>query len=111
MDDKAEFMDLMDIYSMIDEEKDDDELISYLGVMHPIKEAVTKLDDKVIYCQMMNTTYGELPRGNCYLQRARGNNHLRIQLTKMITDDGPGWSHTVPSTKGNVRIVLAMQHT
>ena len=62
MGDKAEFMDLMDIYSVIDEKKDDNEFISYLGA-HPIKDAVTKSDDKVMYCQMINMTYGELPQG------------------------------------------------
>ena len=75
MGDKAEFMDLMDlmdIYSMIDEEKDDDELISYLGAMHPIKEVVTKSNDKVIYCQMMNTTYGELPQGKLLPTESKG---------------------------------------
>ena len=60
--DKPEFMDLMDLYSMIDEEGEDDELIGYLGAMHPIECTVTGSDDEIVYCRVMNAIYGELPQ-------------------------------------------------
>ena len=60
--DESEFMDLMDIYSVIDEEGADDELVGYLGAMHPIKDTVMGLDNEIIYCQVMNATYRELPQ-------------------------------------------------
>ena len=60
--DESRFMDLMDIYSVIDEEEDDDELIGYLGAMHLIKDTLTGSDNKIVYCRVMNTTYRELPQ-------------------------------------------------
>ena len=60
--DKSGFMDLMDIYSVINEEEDDDELVGYLGTMHPIEDTVTGLDDEIVYCRAMNATYRELPQ-------------------------------------------------
>ena len=60
--DEPEFMDLMDLYSVIDEEGEDDELVGYLGAMHPIECTVTGSDDKIVYCRAMNTIYGKLPQ-------------------------------------------------
>ena len=60
--DESKFMDLMDIYSVIDKEGDDDELVGYLGAMHPIKDTAMGSDDEIVYCKAMNATYGELPQ-------------------------------------------------
>ena len=56
--DKPEFMDLMDLHSMINEEGENDELIGYLR----IEEIVTGLDNEIIYCRAMDTIYKELPQ-------------------------------------------------
>ena len=53
--DKSEFMNLMDIYSVIDEEEDDDELVGYLGAMHPIEDTVMGLDNEIVYCRAVTT--------------------------------------------------------
>ena len=60
--DEPEFMDLIDIYLVIDEEEDDNELIRYLRAMHPIEGTVMGLDDEIIYCRAMNMIYRELPQ-------------------------------------------------
>ena len=60
---EPELMDLMDLYSVIDEEGEDDELIGYLGAMHPIElETVSGSDDEIVYCRMMDATCGDLPQ-------------------------------------------------
>ena len=59
---KPELMDLMDLYSMIDKEDNDNELVGYLRAMHPIEDTVMGSDDEIIYCRAMNMTYGELPQ-------------------------------------------------
>ena len=60
--DEPEFMDLIDIYLVINEEEDDDELVGYLGAMHPIKGTVMGSDDEIIYCRAMDAIYRELPQ-------------------------------------------------
>ena len=59
---EPEFMDLMDLYSVIDEEGEDDELVGYLGAMHPIECTVMESDNEIVYCRVMNVIYGELPQ-------------------------------------------------
>ena len=59
---KPKLMDLMDLYSVIDEEGEDDELIKYLGAMHSIKETISGLDDEIVYCRAMDATCGDLPQ-------------------------------------------------
>ena len=60
--DEPEFMDLMDLYSVINKEGEDDKLVGYLGAMHPIECTVTGSDDEIVYCRAMNAIYGELPQ-------------------------------------------------
>ena len=60
--DKPELMDLMDLYSVIDEEGEDDELVGYLGAMQPIEETISGSDDEIIYCRAMDATCGDLPQ-------------------------------------------------
>ena len=60
--DEPEFMDLMDLYSVIDKKGKDNKLVRYLGVMHPIECTMTESDDEIVYCRAMNTIYGELPQ-------------------------------------------------
>ena len=60
--DEPKFMDLIDIYLVINEEEDDNELVGYLGAIHPIKGTVTGLDDEIVYCRAMNVIYRELPQ-------------------------------------------------
>ena len=60
--DEPELMDLMNLYSMIDEEGEDDELVGYLGAMHPIEETISELDDEIVYCRAMDATCGDLPQ-------------------------------------------------
>ena len=60
--DKPELMDLMDLYSVINEEGEDDELVGYLGAMHPIEETISGLDDEIVYGRAMDATCGDLPQ-------------------------------------------------
>ena len=60
--DKPELVDLMDLYSVIDEEGEDDELVGYLGAMHPIEETISGLDDEIVYCRAMDATCGDQPQ-------------------------------------------------
>ena len=60
--DEPELMNLMDLYSVIDEEGEDDELVGYLGAMHPIEETVSGSDDEIVYCRAMDATCRDLPQ-------------------------------------------------
>ena len=60
--DEPKLMDLMDLYSVINEEEDDDELVGYLEAMLPTKDTVMGSDDEIVYCREMNMTYRELPQ-------------------------------------------------
>ena len=60
--DEPKFMDLMDIYLVINEEEDDNELVGYLRAMHPIEGTVMGSDNEIIYCRVINTIYRELPQ-------------------------------------------------
>ena len=60
--DEPELMDLMDLYSMINEEGEDNELVRYLGAMHPIEETISGSDDEIVYCRAMDATCGDLPQ-------------------------------------------------
>ena len=48
----------LDTYSIIDEEEEDDELIGYLGVMHPVEEEPEEPDDEhVVQCYSMGVIH------------------------------------------------------
>ena len=57
-----ELMDLMDLYSVIDKEGEDNELVGYLGAMHPIEETISGSDDEIVYCRAMDATCGDRPQ-------------------------------------------------
>ena len=60
--DEPKLMDLMDLYSVINEEGEDDELVGYLGAMHPIEETISGSGDEIIYCRAMDATCGDQPQ-------------------------------------------------
>ena len=75
---EPELMDLMDLYSVINEEGEDNELIGYLGATHPIEETVSGLDDEIIYCRVIDTTCGTCPKGSCYQWTIEGHSCLKM---------------------------------
>ena len=90
--DKSRFMNLMDIYSVIDKEEDDDELIGYLGAMHPIKDTVMGLDDEIVYCRAINATYRELSQWQLIFVEDKGQ-----QVPKGSTgEDNQEWTWEEP---------------
>ena len=49
----------LDAYSTIDEEEDNDELVRFLGAMHPIEEFNEPDDEHVVQCCSMQVEYNE----------------------------------------------------
>jgi len=49
----------LDAYSTIDEEEDNDELVGFLGAMHPIEEFEEPDDEHVVQCCSMQVEYDE----------------------------------------------------
>ena len=88
--DKPKLMDLMDLYFMIDEEGEDDELVGYLGAMHPIEETISGSDNEIVYCRAMNATCGDLPQGKLLWVDNRGTWLLEDMISE-CNDQGWTW--------------------
>ena len=103
--DEPELMDLMDLYSVVNEEGEDNELVRYLRAMHPIEETVLGSDNEIVYCRVMNTTCGDLPQ-----LLSADNRGTRPPEDVISKCNNQGWTWREPSTELNARTVLATRH-
>ena len=90
---EPKLMDLMDLYSVIDEEGEDDKLVGYLRAMHPIKETISGSDNEIVYCRAMDATCGDLPQGKLLSADNRGTWLLKDMIGE---HNDQGWTWREP---------------